>query len=216
MPTGGALDQLMTPDCLLKDGNTCTVGLVNITSQPVVIKRYNIKNIRHKISRMWRPSRAAASWANAHRLQILGIQTPAPVALIEKRKFGLRGTAYFLSEFVKSPDIAEYFAETSDKVQRAEAVKQTVQLFYRLYLLNISHGDMKATNIKMLQNKPMLIDLDSMKQHKSVIYAQKLHIKDLKRFMQNWKQDASLYNAFLKSFKVVYADHQVLQQANLI
>jgi tRNA A-37 threonylcarbamoyl transferase component Bud32 len=216
VPTSAQLDQLIVPNSIIKDGNTCTVALVNIANQPVVIKRYNIKSAMHKASRMWRPSRAADSWANAHRLQLLAIPTPEPMALIETRRFGLRGKAYFLSAYVEAPDIAEFFVQNRDKTQRAEFVKQTVKLFYRLYLLKISHGDMKATNIKVVQNKPMLIDLDSMKQHKMHKNAQKSHIKDLKRFMRNWKQDASLYNAFLKSFKVVYSDHQVLQEANLI
>jgi tRNA A-37 threonylcarbamoyl transferase component Bud32 len=201
---------------LLKDGNTCTVTLATLKQTPVVIKRYNIKNTMHRLSRLWRPSRASASWANAHRLTLLEIPTPAPVALLETRFFGLSGKAYFLSEYVESPDIAQCFAEATDQVARATLVRNTVELFYRLFLLKISHGDMKATNIKVIENTPMLIDLDSMQQHNWHYFAQKAHVRDLKRFMQNWKQDTSLYNAFLKNFKVIYADHAVLHKAHLI
>jgi hypothetical protein len=66
----------------------------------------------------------------------------------------LRGKAYFVSEMLDVPDVKAYFALTINKEQRAEAVKQIVLLFYRLYLLKISHGDMKATNIKMSSTKP--------------------------------------------------------------
>lgn len=201
---------------LLKDGNTCTVMLATVGQTPIVIKRYNIKNTAHLISRMWRPSRAAASWQNAHRLRLLEIPTPVPIALFEKRLVGLRGKAYFLSEYVASPDISEFFAQTHDKAVRATAVRNTVELFYRLYLLKLSHGDMKATNIKVVENTPMLIDLDSMQQHTWHYFAQKAHVRDLKRFMQNWQDNTSLYNAFLKNFKVIYADHVVLRKANLI
>jgi tRNA A-37 threonylcarbamoyl transferase component Bud32 len=209
-------DTLMASAEILKNGRTCTVATTVLASKNIVIKRYNIKHVAHQLGRLFRPTRAAASWANAHRLQLLGIATPSPVALIEARTFGLRGKAYFLSEYVDAPDIAAFFAQTSDKALRAEVVKNVVELFYRLHFLKISHGDMKASNIKVLETKPMLIDLDSMKQHYARHFAEKTHARDLHRFMQNWKEDASLYNAFVKTFKVIYADHTPLYLANIL
>jgi len=92
-------------------------------------------------------------------------------------------------------------------------------LFYRLYLLNLSHGDMKATNIKILDQQPVLIDLDSMQQHKCAWFFRRKHARDLKRFMRNWtsgqSKDVSLVRAFMKVFKVVYADHAPLKLANI-
>lgn len=210
------LDKAIQDGTLLKDGNTCTVSLATIHQTPVVIKRYNIKNVGHRLSRMWRASRAAVSWANAHRLQLLGLPTPQPIALLETRTVGLRGKAYFLSEYIQAPDLAESFNAITDKVERAKLVKAVVQLCYRLYLLQISHGDFKATNIKVVAGQPILIDLDSMQQHRWEFFAKRAHVRDLQRLMQNWKHDTSLYNAFIKSFKVVYADHTPLQQANIL
>lgn len=210
------LDMAIQEGVLLKDGNTCTVSLASIASQAIVIKRYNIKNIGHHLSRMWRASRAASSWANAHRLRLLGIPTPQPIALLETRTMGLRGKAYFLSEYIQAPDLAEAFSAITDKVERAALVKAVVQLCYRMYLLQISHGDFKATNIKVVAGQPMLIDLDSMQQHRCDFFAKRAHVRDLQRLMQNWKHDTSLYNAFVKSFKVVYADHTLLKQANIL
>ncbi|HEY0562994.1 MAG TPA: lipopolysaccharide kinase InaA family protein [Methylophilus sp.] len=211
-----AYDTVIATSQRLKEGNTCTVALATFADTEVVIKRYNIKNVLHRISRLLRPTRAAASWANAHRLQLLGIATPRPIALIEQRTLGLRGKAYFLSEYVEAPDVAEYFASTTDKAMRAACIKAIVQLCYRLYLLNISHGDMKYSNIKVVDGLPMLIDLDSMQQHKYAYFAQKAHVRDLRRLMQNWQDDASLYNAFVKVFKVVYADHTPLNLAAIL
>jgi hypothetical protein len=62
----------------------------------------------------------------------------------------------------------------------------------------------------------MLIDLDSMYQHRFSLFAKQAHIKDLKRFLQNWKDDASLYNAFVKTFKVVYPEQSLLQKAGVL
>ncbi len=215
--TAAMLDGYLTEDSLIKNGNTCTVFSAKIGTLDAVIKRYNIKGFWHGIGRALRRSRASISWANAHRLQLLGLPTVRPVALIETRTFGMKRKAYFLTEYIDAPEIADFFATTNDKQLRSEAIKQTVQLFYRLYLLKISHGDMKASNIKVLPNgQPLLIDLDSMRQHKRQQSAQKAHAKDIKRFMQNWKDTPSLYNAFVKVFKVVYADHAPLEAAQIL
>lgn len=209
------LDALIQPHNLLKNGNTCTVALAEIDNKKTVIKRYNIKSFWHGLSRAFRPSRAAASWSNAHRLNILDIATAKPIALYERRTFGLRGQAYFLQEYLDLPDVKQYFAQTKNKTQRAEAVKNIVTLFYKLYLLQISHGDMKATNIKMQGTQPVLIDLDSMQQHRFYFTSSVAHLKDLNRFMQNWQADNALYNAFVKTFKVVYPDTGVLVKAGI-
>lgn len=211
------LDGYFKPENIIKNGNTCTVASVKMDQHSLVIKRYNIKGFWHGVGRAFRQTRAAVSWANAHRLQLLDLDTAHPVALIESRVFGLKGKAYFLAEHLDVPDMSEFFQRTSNKALRAAAVKHTVELFYRLYLLKISHGDMKATNIKVLASgKPSLIDLDCMKQHQNVLSAKKAHARDIKRFMQNWKGQPSLYNAFIKAFKVVYADQAPLQAAQIL
>ncbi|MEQ1598769.1 MAG: lipopolysaccharide kinase InaA family protein [Methylotenera sp.] len=212
----GNLDALLTEQNLLKRGNTCTVALAEIDGKKAVIKRYNIKNFWHGLSRAVRQTRAAASWANAHRLKILGIATVQPIALIENPNFGfLNGKAYFLAEYIDAPDAAEFFSKTHNKKARADAVKNIVILFYKLFLLKISHGDMKATNIKMLDNKPVLIDLDSMQQHRFDAFALTAHVRDLRRFMQNWQDDNALYNAFVETYRVIYEDFEPLEKAGI-
>ena len=210
-----------------KSGNTCTVGLIQLgvvdnafntnDAQKIVIKRYNVKGVIHAIARAFRKTRAAVSWSNAHCLLLLGLPTAAPVALIEKRYFFslLRSKSYFLSTYIDAPDIAEYFANEQNITKRAEAVRQVVELFYRLYLLKISHGDLKASNIKMVNGRPHLIDLDSMQRHTFALIATHSHARDLRRFMRNWQQDDALLKAFKKNFKVIYANHQPLKLANI-
>jgi len=213
-----AANACFSADNMLKEGKTCTVARSQFGELDIVLKRYNIKGFWHGLNRAMRQTRAAASWSNAHRLQLLGIPTPLPIALIEERRFSyLRGTAFFLSHYADKPDINIFFEKTTDKQLRSSAVRQTVELFYRLYLLKLSHGDMKQTNIKMLDSgEPLMIDLDSMQQHQWSYFAKKAHAKDLKRFMRNWHDQPSLYNAFVKVFKVVYADHAPLQAAQIL
>lgn len=202
----------------LKKGNTCSVVFAQIAPLPVVIKRYNIKSLKHALARFWRPSRASDSWSNAHRLLNLGLSTPQPIALFETRFLKVfRGKAFFVSRYLDAPDIEAFFSQTNDAGLRSEAIKQVVKLFMRLQVLKLSHGDMKATNIKMLADgKPVLIDLDSMRQHQYAFFAKKAHVRDIKRFMQNWQAQPALYNAFLKNFKVLYQDHALLDAAGLL
>lgn len=200
----------------LKTGNTCTVGSMMVDKDVIIIKRYNIKSLWHAFNRAFRQTRAAASWSNAHRLKILGIPTPQPIALIEQRFFGLRGKAYFLSEYLDAPDVKAYFARLKNKKQQNDTIRNIVNLFYRLHLLKLSHGDMKSSNIKMLDGTPWLIDLDSMRQHRFDYFALKAHVEDLRRFMLNWQDQSTLYNMFVKEFHMVYLDHKALRLAGLI
>jgi tRNA A-37 threonylcarbamoyl transferase component Bud32 len=215
--TVSALDGCFTSEDIIKEGNTCTVALSTIDGLNVVIKRYNIKTFWHGVSRAIRQTRASLSWANAHRLILLGLATAQPIALIETRIWGLKREAYFLSEYVDAPDMKVFFHQISGGSLRAHAIRQLVELFYRLYLLNITHGDMKASNVKVLSDgQPLLIDLDSMRQHRYDFLANRAHARDIKRFMQNWKDTPSLYNAFVKVFKVVYVDHAPLRMAQIL
>ena len=209
-------DSLIDSQLRIKSGNTCTVALAKIDGLDVVIKRYNIKSFWHGANRALRQTRAARSWANAHRLMLLGIATAAPVALIESRSFGLKGGAYFLSEYIEAPDAAEFFLKTTDNALQAKAVANIANLFYQLHLLQISHGDMKASNIKIVNGAPLLIDLDGMQQHQFNWAASRAHARDLKRFMKNWQAMPALYNAFVSAFKVLYTDHQVLRLARIV
>ena len=193
----------------LKNGNTCTIARAQVGEASVVIKRYNIKNFWHGLNRAFRVSRAAKSWVNAHWLMMSGIATPKPVALVEARLGRLRRQAYFVSEYIAGPDVSQYFNVATDK---ALAARKVAALFYKLYLLRISHGDCKASNIRMVNDEPALIDLDSMHAYAANWFAEicfeRRHVKDLKRLMKNWAHDpdmlALLKHAFVQKYNEQY------------
>lgn len=189
----------------LKNGNTCTIAKAVIADRHVVIKRYNIKSFWHGFNRALRPSRAAVSWANAHRLMISEIATPKPFGLLEERFGWLRRRAYFLSEYVEAPDAQQFFAASSSAEDKNIAAANIATLFYRLYLFRYSHGDFKATNIKIVNLAPVLIDLDGMQAHRSARCFERRHIKDLQRFMQNWAHDAEITMLFKQALRAQYA-----------
>jgi tRNA A-37 threonylcarbamoyl transferase component Bud32 len=220
-----ALNQLLndpdtwldSPACQrLKNGNTCTVGLIVSEERKIVIKRYNIKSFRHGLARMLRQTRASVSWSNAHLLQMLGIPTATPLALIERRWGPLRRESYFLADYVEGPDIAEAFAYSSlGATDKSEIAAQAARLLHRLYLLGVEHGDFKATNLKIVDGKPLLLDLDAMRLHRSRKLFEQRHARDLRRFLKNWQHDPTTLQLMKNAIEAVYGCAPVLKLAGI-
>jgi len=192
-------DSLVAQGTVLKDGNSATVVRVESGSEKWVIKRYNIKNPWHLLKRCLRPTRAAISWGNAHRLKISGINTPQAVAMAEKRFGPLRLTGYYVCRFVEAPDVAEYFSdgriEGTPQIQAASTLVRIFELFYNL---GIHHGDCKATNFLLKEQEPWVIDLDAMREFNSRQKFLRHYKVDRARFLRNWNQDSTVHEWFDK------------------
>lgn len=198
----------------LKSGNTCTVTLAEINGRKLVVKRYNIKSFWHWLGRCWRPSRAAKSWANAHRLSMYGIATAAPVALLERRFGLLRGKAYFLAEYIQAPNVADILQDASISQERKKSVLEAVaKLMYKLMLLQIVHGDLKASNIHIDGKQPVLIDLDSLQEYKRKARFEKNHVRDLKRLLKNWENQPEVRQWLIDALQKTYGEHHLLARA---
>jgi len=186
---------------LLKDGNTCTVAIVTIDNIKMVVKRYNIKNWQHAFSRAFRCSRAVKSWVNAHLLQFYGIPTPEPVAVIEKRWGPLRKEAYFVTKLIAGETGDLYFNSDKNSLEEKRSIAEsTVKLLKNFHALKVSHGDLKITNIMISDLHPVIIDLDSMKQHWNIYFFNKAKKRDIKRFLKNWQDNPSLAKIFKSYF----------------
>ena len=208
---------LDAPECQrLKNGNTCTVGLVQAGERKIVIKRYNIKNFWHGLNRALRATRASVSWSNAHLLRAFEIATPAPLALIERRWGPFRREGYFLTEFVAGPDITDVFDDEAlpDEGKKEIAIA-VAQLLRKLYLLKIEHGDMKATNLKLVDGKPLVLDLDAMKMHCCDRWFKRRHARDLRRFLKNWHNAPEILRMLKSALMTAYGDDLVLKMAGI-
>jgi tRNA A-37 threonylcarbamoyl transferase component Bud32 len=220
-----ALNQLLNdpegwlnkPACRrLKNGNTCTVGLVETDDRKIVIKRYNIKNLRHGLGRLLRRTRAGVSWSNAHLLRMLDIATATPLALIERRWGPFRREGYFLAEYVEGPDIAEVFADAGlGEGCKREVALQAGRLLHRMYLLGLEHGDFKATNLKIVDGKPLLLDLDSMRLHRRTSWFERRHTRDLRRFLQNWQHEPATLQMMKNAIEAAYGGAPILKMAGI-
>ncbi|MFT3759908.1 lipopolysaccharide kinase InaA family protein [Thauera sp.] len=186
-------DAAIAHGSLLKDGGTCTVAKLEHGNRPLVIKRYNLKNTRHALSRAWRPSRAAHSWVEGHRLAFLGIATPAPLAMIEERAGPLRRRAWIINAWCPGEDLATHLAPYVDSGPPPAEAEALRTLFATLYRERISHGDMKATNLLWHDGHVVLIDLDAMQQHRSASSHARAWRRDRARLLRNWPTDSALW-----------------------
>lgn len=187
---------------LLKDGNSATVAKVQLDGMACVVKRYNIKGFGHWLSRFWRPSRAWLSWRNAQLLQFYQIDTPKPLALLEERCGPFRGRAYFISECLAEEDALAYARKMAAQPPALAVLSnQFADLFKKMALLKLSHGDFKATNFLMHGGGLSVIDLDSMRLHRSAQSLEKALAKDKRRFMKNWTFDSTVESAMLKALE---------------
>ena len=170
----------------LKKGNSSTVIRIKIDQHDLVVKRYNIKNIRHRLRRFLRPSRATHSWQSAHLLLMLGIATPTPVAMLERRFGYFRSEAYFVYQHIDGPNAIDFFND-GNLQEKIDVAKRILNIFKNLAIVKISHQDMKGTNIIIHQKLPVLLDLDAMCMHISRRRFEYANRRDISIFFENWK-----------------------------
>uniref|UniRef100_A0ABX1MZK2 Phosphotransferase n=1 Tax=Aromatoleum buckelii TaxID=200254 RepID=A0ABX1MZK2_9RHOO len=187
-------DLALAAGSLLKDGGSSTVARIDVGGRKLVIKRYNIKDTAHALSRFWRPSRAWHSWIEAHRLAFLGIATPRPLALIERRFGPLRGRAWLVTDSCDGPHLLQHL-DAGSEPPPAEG-RALRELFAALHRERISHGDLKATNLLWDQGGVKLIDLDAMRQHASIAAHARAWQKDRARLLRNWPEGCVLRGWF--------------------
>ncbi|MCL2021590.1 MAG: serine/threonine protein kinase [Betaproteobacteria bacterium] len=169
---------------IYKDKGAATVARVTLNDRQLVIKRYNIKNLRHRLKRCWRESRAWVSWREGNRMLALGIETAKPLAVIEERSFWLRGRAWLIMEHVEGENALAQL-QSPEQHQEIEAIKT---LLAELEAARLSHGDMKGTNLiwRAESEKWALLDLDSMRAHRCDFAWQRARRRDLARLLRNW------------------------------
>lgn len=189
------LDARIDAGHIYKTGGAATVARVEVEGRPLVVKRYNVKNLLHWFKRFWRPSRAWHSWREGNRLQLLGIVTPTPLAVIERRWCWLRGRAYLITDYCGGQDIIARFEAYKQATPPGNELLALDRLFAALLRERISHGDFKGHNLFWddAQGAWSLIDLDAMQQHRSARSFARAYARDRARFLRNWPADSALH-----------------------
>jgi len=164
------------------------------------MKRYNPKGAAYELLHKGQISRARKSWLNAHLLRFMGISTPEPVALIEQQPALGQRCSYFICKFQSGQSSWDYFCQQSaDKI----IAEKLLAVLKHLCDYNITHGDLKGSNILIEQEQIYLLDLDALTQHKFRWQFNKNWQGDKQRFLKNWDKKScykiwkSYFNASL-------------------
>lgn len=184
---------------ILKAGNSATVVRIRMDGRDYVVKRYNMKNIWHRVRRCLRETRATASWRLANKLILFGITTARPVAFIENRLLGtLRDVSYYVTEYVSGEHAGDYFSHNVYKADKTlNMIKRISALLKSVAKVEVTHGDLKITNILVnSREQPVLIDLDGAAEHSSLSALRKAWQKELSRFLQNFNSNPVLQKKF--------------------
>lgn len=195
---------------LLKDGHSSTVALVEVDGQLLVMKRYNIKSTKHAVLRAPRPSRAWKSWENAHHLSLLGIETPKPVAMLEKRFGPFRSMAYYITEFVDGTGFNELLSSGNLDEDLIECLAgQFVSFLQLLADQSVAHGDLKASNFILSDKKLVVLDLDAMTRYRNPFKLRDKIQKDCRRLLKNFQNFPEIHEQFQshlqkKGFRFVF------------
>ncbi|MHC5076629.1 MAG: lipopolysaccharide kinase InaA family protein [Planctomycetota bacterium] len=160
------VDKYMDEGEILKDGNSCFVSRFKLEGNDVVVKRYNYKGFFHSLRHTLKGSRAKKCWLNGLRLMILKVETPRPFAYFEKRLGPFLQQSYLVTEYVDGISLYDYLRESDiNEEQRKTMIKKVEELLDRLSKHQITHGDLKHTNLLVTNKGPVLTDLDGMRTH---------------------------------------------------
>ena len=161
------LDDTMDAGDILKNGNTCFVSRIQLCGRDIVVKRYNHKGLWHSLRHTLKGNRAKKCWQFGHRLKWLEIPVAKPLAYIELRHCGIIRQSYILNNYIEGSNICDYVNQPDvDENTREKVRAKTFALLGQIVEHQITHGDLKANNILICDDQPVLIDLDSMKRHR--------------------------------------------------
>ncbi|MBX3708523.1 MAG: hypothetical protein KIT56_01380 [Gammaproteobacteria bacterium] len=186
----------------LKTGRSATVVRVTLDQRQYVVKRYNMKNFWHRLRRCLRSTRASSSWRLAQKLDLFDIPTAKPVAFIENRTLGFRGESYYVTEYVSGEHVGDFFMRNFTKYEKTtEMIKRISVLLKCVAKIEVTHGDLKITNILIDSNEqPVLIDLDGAAEHFTLSSLRKAWRKEIARFLENFSSNPAMYKKFEAEF----------------
>jgi tRNA A-37 threonylcarbamoyl transferase component Bud32 len=114
----------------------------------LIWKRFSVTRWSDPWVHLVRPSPALRSWVNGHRLRECGLPTPRPLMVLHRRRFGLVGESYLLTEFVENAtDLRRAWDALKTPRERRRAIEATARLIGDMHRRCLSHRDLKAANL---------------------------------------------------------------------
>jgi tRNA A-37 threonylcarbamoyl transferase component Bud32 len=160
-------DALIAEGQCLKDGGRCTVARYADSATPVVVKRFNNRSFKHRVTRSVLPSRGWRNWQGGHCLLAARVPVPQPLAFMETRWGPLRGRSFVVLEWLECKSLFDWLGEqqrTSDEIDAA--ARQMAQLQRAMAEARLTHGDLRPLNTVWHQGRLWLLDLDAVRWHR--------------------------------------------------
>lgn len=167
---------------VVKDSHSALVGRAVLPAEPkpiaVVVKHPRARSLARRLAMLLRPSRAMRVWRRGHALLHRNLPTARPLAVLERRRFGLRLDAFVLCEdLVGGRDLDAWLAaELPGRDARQQRrlkdrlIAALAALVRRMHDADVAHRDLKASNV-LVQYDPdrddaprlSLVDLDGVR-----------------------------------------------------
>ena len=141
--------------------------IIEINDIECVVKSFKIPHFINKIAyTFFRDGKAKKSFANAMKLQELGVNTPEAIGIIEFFKLGLLNESYFISKYEPYDfTIREVFHHKVDDVE--QILKEFAKFTYEIHQKGVWHVDYSLGNILISKQddgtyKFSLVDINRM------------------------------------------------------
>ena len=169
-----------------------SIRLVNLQDHGLVVRKYPYQKPRLLPQHLFTRSPATRYWLNAHRLSLLNIPTPKPIALIEQTRGKHILETYVFTEHTTSRNSYDFLSdnEISDKLKTTVA-RQIIEMLDRLKTHKITHGNLGFENILVTDNGPLLTNLDRMKVH-GLITTHPTPKEERADFEKKWKKSLEI------------------------
>ena len=139
-------------------------------------------------------------WQNALRLNLLGIHTPRPIALIEKRESSGIWYAFLIVRSCEGILAQDFFASNSvPHYDKDVAAKRIAKAFLAMKQTGISVRSVRSTNVLISNLEPIFLDVTQLNQ---AIFPNRFGVlKAVREFLQEWPNDSEASILFCKKFE---------------
>ena len=229
-------DQVLDLHTLNRDKNDGTLikrsekSIITIIERagkaPLCIKENRFVNLLYALKNLFRRSRAMKSWIAANGLKVRGIDTPLPLAVIEKRSGPFVKESYMITCFMKNAkeanDYITIFKDPAQKKNKPAFIKAFAAAFKKLHDQGIYHADLKSNNILIKESddphwKFYFVDLDRVFFKKAISFYQRANnlaqlnasisalmtAKDRLKFFYFYAKDTHLYTNRKKYYQKI-------------
>ncbi len=151
-----------------------SIAILQADDHKWMIKRHHNKGLWDWITKCpFRSSKAYRAWHYGIQFKELGIPTPEPIAVLEKRIGFVWTKSYFISKYVEEGSPL--------REENPEVIEELLRFLKVLYLHHYVHRDFNRRNLLIKNGLPIFIDLDDVHRYcfRNYFFRKKFYRKHL-------------------------------------